>query len=185
MATTSSPTLFSSIAAGVALSVILAGCNPVADMQQKAGEKMAETMIESATGGKVDIDAAGKNVKVTTADGTYMAGQQSMDDIRKVIALPDWLVSDDNNSVAMTESNKQKTIYGALKSQKSLAETKAYWVQYFTTEGYQDVSKTEVNNSLLLAGKKDDDQTSLTVTVSQDEQSSAVAVAIMFSTKKE
>lgn len=50
---------------------LLAGCtlNPFAFLQQKTGEKMAEKLIESQTGGKVDIDSDKGKVTVKTKEG--------------------------------------------------------------------------------------------------------------------
>lgn len=186
-----------SIAAGLTvLALVVAGCNPLAkvreEAEQKMGENLAEGIIEKATGEKVNIDKSGKSVTVTTKDGTYKAGQQSLEDVKKYIALPEWLTADEKSGVMISDSSKDNKIgiYGSVHSEKSLDETKAFWVKYFADEKYEDISKTEANGTLIISGTKKSSETSLTVTVSEptkDEQSDGntkVQVAIMYSTAK-
>ena len=175
-----------SLGGALVLSAVLAGCNPVASVQKKAGEQLAEKMIEKSTGEKVDINQDGKSVTVTTKDGTYKSGQQTLEEVKKYIDLPEWMIADETSGVAVSNSTaeKQLSIYGSVHSTKSLAETKTYWTNYFATQNYENITKTDANGTLLLSGNKDSGNTNLTVTVSADEQGK-VSVALAFSKKTE
>jgi predicted enzyme related to lactoylglutathione lyase len=178
------------------VAIVTSGCNPLAkvrqEAEQKMGENFAENIIEKATGEKVNIDQSGKTVTVTTKDGTYKAGQQSLDDVKKYIALPDWLTADEKSGVMISDSSKDNKIgvYGSVHSEKSLEETKTFWVKYFADEKYEDISKTEANGTLIISGAKKAPETSLAVTVSEPTKeekadgNTKVQVAIMYSAAK-
>jgi outer membrane murein-binding lipoprotein Lpp len=51
-------------------SFVLAGCQSIEDqIAGQIGEKIAETAVEQATGGKAKIDVSGGNVSIKTAEG--------------------------------------------------------------------------------------------------------------------
>lgn len=55
---------------GISALLLLAGCQSVSDqINQKVGEKIAEQMIENASGGKVQVDAGSNSMKIKTEDG--------------------------------------------------------------------------------------------------------------------
>ncbi len=59
------------------LAVLLVGLVvfPACTSREKAAEKMAENMIEKATGGKVDVDLKGQGVKIATKEGDISWGE--------------------------------------------------------------------------------------------------------------
>lgn len=46
-------------------------------MGRRAGENMAEDILESQLGGNVDVDSNGNSVSITTEDGTFTAGEST------------------------------------------------------------------------------------------------------------
>ncbi len=59
------------VAAATATALLLAGCGAAAD---KASEKATEQLVESQTGGDVDIDTADGSVEIETEDGSMSFG---------------------------------------------------------------------------------------------------------------
>ncbi len=59
--------------------VFLAGLAiwPACSSREKAAEKMAENILEKASGGKVDVDIKGGSVNVATKEGTVSWGEAS------------------------------------------------------------------------------------------------------------
>jgi len=60
----------------LSVSMALSACSIGNTVNQKAGEEMAEKIIEAQTGGKVDVNSNGENVTIKTEEGQtqYSAG---------------------------------------------------------------------------------------------------------------
>ena len=80
--------------AAAVLLLMLAGCQSIEDqVAGKVGEKIAQTAVDQASGGKVKLDTSNGNMNIKTPDGTMQ-------------------VSTDNNAVKITGADGQATFEG-------------------------------------------------------------------------
>lgn len=141
----------------------LSGC---AFIQQKISEKVNETIVETATGGKLDIDTSENQYTITTEEGgSLTVGSQDISAITDVVKLPDWITAASNSGVMSSESDGKRAVYGSLVSSKPVQETNVYWEQYFTAEGYQEVTKADYAGTKMISGSKGAGDTKITLAV--------------------
>ncbi len=161
--------------------LVLAGCQSAKDkMSEKIGEKIAEKAIEQSTGGKAKVDVQNGGYKIETKDGTFTAGQKSLDDIRQYVDIPSWMSTDKDNSVVQSEANGNISLYISLVSSKSLDETTAFWKDYVKTKGYENISNSSSNDSASVTGSKGTNA-SESLIVSMNQEDGKVSVSIIFS----
>lgn len=161
--------------------VALSGCNFI---QQKISEKITEQVVENASGGKFDIDTSENEYTITTEEGSIKVGSQDISAVTAVVDLPDWIVGTEKSGVMSSESDGKQAVYASLVSSRSMDETYAYWTQYFTDKGYENVTKTDYAGNKVMSGSMGENrETTLAITLTESEEDdiNGVVVVVVYS----
>lgn len=148
------------LAAVVAAVVVIGGCNM---LMKKAGEKLVEGMIESASDGKADVDMKGDgSMTITTDEGTMTTGN----------SLPAGWPTDIPMAAgaAVQFSGAANGMMGAdgmavvMTSEDSTADVAAFYKTALASEGWTVKSTMEAQGSTIYLAEKAGRTISVTVT---------------------
>ncbi len=161
-----------------------AGCNPFQNAQEKVSKKVAEKMLESISGGDVDVDLKDDGVSISLKDeqggGEMFFGENVKipNDLKDVIisypgAVPKSVIRDMNGS---------KGAFVSLKTSDKVEKIIAWYEKEYTDKNWVKTQTISMNNTEMRAFEKDGDQ--LLVTVGPDEEDKDSAIAISWSAKE-
>lgn len=119
----------------IMLVMSLAGCGVKAKLEQKAGEAIAEKMIEGAGEGKVDLDLDGDKVVIKGEDGEKMTfGSTEWPKSKLANSIPEFKKG---NIVSVMEIDDSLFISFEEVSEKNFEEYMAKIKNDFTEESYE------------------------------------------------
>ena len=142
---------------------VLTGCGIREKLEKKAGEVIAEKIVEEVAGGDVDVDIDGDKVVIEGEDGEELA-----------IGGSEWPKSGAVENIPEYKSGKVDSVIETKRSaQLEILETdKEYFEEYiegikdeFDTEQYESKS----SDSITYSGKNDDGVSVLFVFTEEDE----------------
>lgn len=141
---------------------------------QKVGEKVAEGIIEKATGGKANIDVDSGNVTVKTNDGSFSTGTSIPADWPKDAPVyPGATVSYSGSSNPQTG----ETGFGAVLATKDNAQkVKDYYAKELASQGWTVETTYNANESSVLSATKD--TRTFVVTTSQSDEMTTITLAV-------
>lgn len=102
--------------------LVFSGCGPSDRISEKAGEKLMEKMIETQTGGKVDVNTGKQTMDITTKDGTVSVSQEGEGKLPNDFPKDIFIFSDAKITVSTSGS----------------AESKSFSISYSTATGQND-----------------------------------------------
>jgi hypothetical protein len=149
----------------------LTGCGK--SISQKAGEKAAEKIIESRTGGKVDVDVDGENVKFETEQGEIEAGGD--------VKLPSDFPNDIyviGGKINMVISNGEDGGYSvSVETDKSVEEASSIYQEKLKSEEWKITGTMNFGESVSIVAEKDDRNVSVMIGKSDSKTTVTIVVA--------
>lgn len=148
---------------------------------EKAGEKLAESLVERASGGKVDVDAdKDGNFSVKSKDGDSSVGfgsdQKLPDDFPKGVSN---YLSEKSIVFVLTSKNENKQTWSVTTTvDKSFADASSYFEGKIKDPEYTEVTSYGFGNSKTLYGKKDNYSVSVTVAEGSDGSDTTVSYIV-------
>lgn len=155
------------------VAMVTMGCSLTDKIKESFEREVSEKVVENIVGEDVDVETdADGNITIETEDGTYSNDTKSLEKLTEYIDLPSWLISDSEKGdyVIRTVSEDGLSIGSMVHSEKSFEDTYTYWEEYFDTENYEDVTKSDVAGFYSIYGYKQDSTISLSVSVSEDSE---------------
>jgi len=152
-----------------AMAITLAGCGK--SVSQMIGEKVAQTAINSQTGGKANVDLSNNNVKVNSKEGSYEAGDN--------VKLPDGFPSDvyvipgKIGSAITSASSAGFTI--SITTDKSVEEAAAAYQDKFKADGWKITGTMNFGESSSVVAEKDNRTAS--VIISKGDNNTSVVLS--------
>lgn len=136
----------------------------------KAGERLTESIIEGATGGKVDVDSKDGNFSVQSEDGdssvSYGSDQELPDDFPKD-KIP--YLNEKTVTFVLTSDNEEGHSWSVTTTvDKSYDEAVAYFEERIKSPEYTDTSNFGFGNSKTFYGKKDTYTVSVSITKTEE-----------------
>ncbi len=153
------------------VAVITMGCSLTDKIKESVEREVTEGVVENIIGDNVDLETdEDGNVTVTTEDGSFSTDSKSLEKVQEYIDIPTWIKYDEEQGdyIMKNISDDGLSLSGILHSEKSLDDTYNYWVDYFESEGYEDISKTDMSGFYSIYGYKQDSTISLSISVSED-----------------
>ncbi len=155
---------------------VLTGCG----ITDRLSNRIAEKAVQTATGGKVQINKSDDSYSLTTDEGTLNVGSRDISGLTKVVTLPAWIGGGESSGVMTSESNGKLSVYASVVSERSVEETYNYFVTYFTEQGYGNITKSDYMGTKMINGSiAGDTETNLAVTVNGEDD--GVMVVIVYS----
>ncbi len=146
-------------------------------VNNKAGETIAEKMIEKATGGKADVDINGNEVSVKTKEGTFTTGNKLPDDWPSDVPVyPGSTVTYSGSSNPQTG---QSGVAAVFTSKDGGDKVVAYYKRELVSQGwtidatqesggYTIMSATKESRNLALTIVESDGTTTISIGLSQE-----------------
>ncbi|MBU0597407.1 hypothetical protein KKF61_00235 [Patescibacteria group bacterium] len=136
---------------------------------EKAAEKTAEKIIETSTGGQVDVDIDDDSVSINTNSGSMSTSDEG-------VSLPDGFPSDVyvvDGTIVTAITNTESDGYSlSIVTNKSVAETKEEYEADLEAEGWTITMTLNILDGASIAAEKDD--RSVSVSISQGDDGTTV-----------
>jgi hypothetical protein len=159
-----------------AVSFMGLGCNPLASVQQKVNDKIAEGVVNQATGGKVSVDTSKDQVvfKDNKTGGSMAFGEN--------VTIPDNFPKDvpvypgaRAIGIVMQQDGSKDSVL-TLKSDDDVAKVMAWYADRLKADWKEDSSFT-ANNVEIRAYSKTSAKLSLTISPGDNDKGSVISLS--------
>jgi hypothetical protein len=132
--------------------VVFSACTTKKTLQEKAGEKVVEKMIESQTGAKVDIDSQGDNITIKSEDGQtqYSSGGQA----KLPDNFPKELIVVNDAKIIMSSSSGQNSSVSYVSNEEQ-AVIKEKYLSGLVGQGWTKETEVNIENASMISFAKE------------------------------
>ncbi|HEX7456623.1 MAG TPA: hypothetical protein VF303_04130 [Candidatus Nanoarchaeia archaeon] len=135
-------------------------------------EEAAETTIEKATGGKVDIQDEGEKVSIETDEGKLTIGQDKVPS-----GFPSDITVYSGSEIAAT-AETDTDVSLQLKTPDSVSKVFEFYKDDLASNGWTQTSTASYQDSAIISAEKSGKQVIITVAVSEEDNKTLISIMV-------
>ena len=140
----------------ILLAVTLSGCKNTA-------EKTAESIIESSTGGEVEVDIDNESMIININDGSLVVGEG----VGLPSTFPDDVYVIDGEIISSMTIDNNSTYQVQIDTTESYTDAVAMYDEKLQADGWSIISTLEISDGADIMAEKDDRYTTVSIATSE------------------